>query len=312
MNQANTDVMGGDGSADSGTGSDGPGGTRRRTSAHRRMLAAGLTAGVLAGGSAGVILGTPLFASAQDGSTTTTAAPEPEGDAPATPDDSRDDSTESTTTAPDSTVPEASVPPAETPTTTVAPDSSKGTTDAPADSHRADRLADRKAKQVERLQGLLKGLVEDGTITQAQADSVIEKLTKATEGIRGERGGRGGHGGGLFGKGMGDSFDAKGMMRSFDGMRQAYEALGLTPGELAQQMLDGKSLADIAREKGVDPQTLIDAAVNPVRERLDKALADGSITRGEADKWIADATKMATDAINGEWAGGHFRRRGGD
>ena len=89
-----------------------------------------------------------------------------------------------------------------------------------------------------------------------------------------------------------------GFGESFKGMKEAYEALNMSPAELGQEILSGKTLADIARSKGVDPQVLIDAAVAPIKERLDNSVKNGKLTQAEADEHLAKATLSITEMIN--------------
>lgn len=45
------------------------------------------------------------------------------------------------------------------------------------------------------------------------------------------------------------------------GLEVVTEQLGITGDELREELAAGKSIADVAVEKGVDPKTLIDAIV---------------------------------------------------
>jgi hypothetical protein len=55
----------------------------------------------------------------------------------------------------------------------------------------------------------------------------------------------------------------------------AAGALGMEPSALAQELKDGKTIAQVAQEKGVDVDTVIDAMVAPVKERITKFVNDG-------------------------------------
>lgn len=57
-------------------------------------------------------------------------------------------------------------------------------------------------------------------------------------------------------------------------LENAAGALGVTTDELRTSLQDGKSLADVAEEQGVDTQVVIDALVAAGEERLDEAKAN--------------------------------------
>jgi polyhydroxyalkanoate synthesis regulator phasin len=130
------------------------------------------------------------------------------------------------------------------------------------------------------VQDALSGLVDDGTITQDQADAVEDALADA----RPEH--PFGHGGFLFGPG-GD-------------FSTLADSLGIDEDELRSELSDGKTIADIAEEQGVDVQDVIDDIVAAQRERLDEAVADGDLTQDEADEILANAEERVTAFVNGE------------
>lgn len=126
-------------------------------------------------------------------------------------------------------------------------------------------------------------LVEAGTITQAQADSVIAALADAGPP---EGGGRhGGPGGEMGGRGG-------------PGLDRAAEALGITADELHTALEGGQTIAEVAASKGVDVQTVIDAMVAGLKTHLDEEVASGEHTQAEADQKLADATERITDSVN--------------
>lgn len=87
----------------------------------------------------------------------------------------------------------------------------------------------------------LEDLVADGTLTQEQADAVLEAV--------------------------GAEFDAR---RPFDDfLDTAAEVLGLTVEELQAATADGQSLADVAEAEGVERQVLVDALVADATAALD-------------------------------------------
>lgn len=118
-------------------------------------------------------------------------------------------------------------------------------------------------------------LVANGTITQAQADAVVQALeAKASEGAAGRR------------AKLRGSIDA------------AATALGTTPQELREQLRSGRTIAQIAEANGADVQAVVDAMVAEVAKRVDEKVASGSITREQGDALIERATKRITDRVN--------------
>jgi hypothetical protein len=57
-------------------------------------------------------------------------------------------------------------------------------------------------------------------------------------------------------------------------LQAAAEALGMTPAELKTELEAGKSIADVADEKGVDQQVVVDAIVADGTERLEQAIEE--------------------------------------
>ena len=117
-------------------------------------------------------------------------------------------------------------------------------------------------------------LVTDGTITQAQADAVIEALREA----RPERA-LGHHG--------------------FHG-QAVLEVLGIDADALRDALADGRTLAEIAEANGTTAQAVVDAMVAGVRERLDQAVDDGRLTEEEAAAKLAEITEHITGVVNGD------------
>lgn len=79
------------------------------------------------------------------------------------------------------------------------------------------------------------------------------------------------------------------------GLAAAAEALGMAPEELSAELWAGKTLADIAEEKGVDLvelQATVQSAVqaervSAMRDAIDQAVEAGTITQENAD-WLLE------------------------
>ncbi len=74
-------------------------------------------------------------------------------------------------------------------------------------------------------------------------------------------------------------------------LEAAAKALGMTADELSAQLWGGKTLADIADEKGVDIATVkaaVEAAlVTEMKTAIQQAVTDGTITQAKAD-WLIE------------------------
>jgi urease gamma subunit len=97
--------------------------------------------------------------------------------------------------------------------------------------------------------------------------------------------------------GFGIGFGAPGMRDSFD---QIAKALGITTDELQSDLRDGQSIADIAKAKNVDLDTIADALVNEAQSKLDEAVKDEKLTREQADRIAEHLKQRITDLLNGE------------
>ena len=146
----------------------------------------------------------------------------------------------------------------------------------------ATSAASTAAAPSDRIKEALAGLVTDKTLTQAQADKVASTLQAADLG----RSGPGGHGGGPGGGGPGGDLST------------AATALGLSEADLRAALESGKTLAQVAKDKGVSVDTLVSALVKAEKERIAKAVTDGKLTQAQADEQLADLTKRVTERVN--------------
>jgi hypothetical protein len=131
-----------------------------------------------------------------------------------------------------------------------------------------------------RLQEALQPLIDAGTITQAQADAVIEALVAARpEGMGGPRGG-GRHGG-------------RGAR-----LETVATALGITAEEVRAGIEGGQTIAELAVANGKTAQDVIDVLIEEATTRINQAVTDGKITQAEADTKLADVTTRVTEFVN--------------
>lgn len=215
---------------------------------NKRIAAVGMTAGLLAGGAAGLILEASGSASAAQTTPVTTPS---DGSAVAATD-----------------------------ATTAATPGESGTTASAAE-------AARDAAMKARLDAVLKPLVDDGTLTQEQADKVVAALIAAGPV-----------------KGMGGVAITK-----------VAEVVGVTAAELRTEIQSGKTVAEIAVAKGKTGQAVIDALVADAKTALDAKVTAGTITQVQADTRLAVATARITAWVNETQnapLGGPGGKHGGD
>ena len=130
-----------------------------------------------------------------------------------------------------------------------------------------------------RLGEVLDGLVDDGTLTQAQRDTVEERLLEA----RPER--RAGHMRGGFGR--------------FGG-GEVLETLGLDAETVRDGLREGLSLGEIAAANGSSVEALTNALIAQAESRLDEAVESGRITQEQADERRVDLEERVDDIVSGE------------
>ncbi|RKP53046.1 hypothetical protein D7Z26_15025 [Cohnella endophytica] len=79
--------------------------------------------------------------------------------------------------------------------------------------------------------------------------------------------------------------------------------LGLSADEVKTQLKAGKSLADLAKEKGVEAQKLIDAQAAAITSSINQAVKDGKLTQAQADNQLKNVADIAAKIVNGKGFG---------
>lgn len=148
--------------------------------------------------------------------------------------------------------------------------------------------------RVTTIKDALSGLVKDGTLTQSQADKVATTL----DGALPARGGGGGHG------------------RGGVDLETAAGALGVSTDDLRAALQSGKTLAAVAKEKGVSQETLVAKLVEAAKTRLAESVTAGRITQEQADTMTTRLEERITQAVTstrpaGGGPGGGRGGRGG-
>jgi lipoate-protein ligase A len=134
--------------------------------------------------------------------------------------------------------------------------------------------------------------VASGEHTQAEADAKLAEFkTRVTDMVNNVRPAGGpegrGHGGPGMGHGMGHG----------PKLETVAKVLGVTAEELKAELAT-KSLADIAKAKGVDITKVTDALVAELKAHLDEDVASGKHTQAEADAKLAKFTTRVTEMVN--------------
>ncbi len=76
--------------------------------------------------------------------------------------------------------------------------------------------------------------------------------------------------------------------------------LGMEVDDLREALRSGQTAAELAEANGVELQTIIDALVADITDRVNTALADGTITSDKAGDILDNVTERVTQRLNGE------------
>lgn len=146
----------------------------------------------------------------------------------------------------------------------------------------------------------LDGLVADGALTQEQADAVRDGVRQGAEEWRAEHPGRR-HGHPSHGRGHGRARPTRALRGAWEA---AAEAIGVEPKALRDGRRDGRSIAEIAQEAGVERQAVIDAIVAQANERIDQAVTNGHIDAERATALKARVAERAVRLVDAKQPGG--------
>ncbi|HEX4745440.1 MAG TPA: hypothetical protein VFU99_01045 [Gaiellaceae bacterium] len=161
----------------------------------------------------------------------------------------------------------------------------------------ADQLGVEPAELSGALKQALKNRIDDavdaGRLTEAQADALKQRIDDDEYPLLGGLGfhGRGGHGFGHHGH-FAAVFEA------------AASYLGLTEVELREQLRDGKTLAEIAKEQGRSVDTLVQQLVATQTKRIDEAVTEAKLTDEQAAELKKGLEERMQALVAGELRGG--------
>jgi polyhydroxyalkanoate synthesis regulator phasin len=88
---------------------------------------------------------------------------------------------------------------------------------------------------------------------------------------------------------------------AFGVLDSAADAIGITRGELMDELRDGKSLAQVAQEHNVSVDDLKNAMLQDAKAKLDEAVANGDLTQERADSIYAKFQERIDDLVNRTW-----------
>jgi hypothetical protein len=82
----------------------------------------------------------------------------------------------------------------------------------------------------------------------------------------------------------------------------AADTLGITQADLIAQLQGGKTIAQVAREKNVALDTIVNAFVATRQARMAQAVAAGRMTQEQADAMLATMRANVTARLNQPWS----------
>lgn len=118
----------------------------------------------------------------------------------------------------------------------------------------------------------LQPLIDDGTITQEQADAVVAALS--------------------------DAVPTRGPARLGMSVEVLTDLLGVTAEDLGAAFAEGQSIADVAAAQGVDVQVVVDALVASATERIDALVDAGTMTAEQAAEREAELAERIAEMVN--------------
>jgi predicted transcriptional regulator len=133
--------------------------------------------------------------------------------------------------------------------------------------------------------------VDDGDLTREQADKLLSGVTDMLDHLGEVLDGPKLLPGGPV-RGFGIARPLGGPIELFD---TAADALGIGRDELLDRLRDGKTLDEIAKAEGKSVADVRKAVESALKERLDKAVEEGHLTRERADEMLSHVTDMLDD-----------------
>ena len=130
--------------------------------------------------------------------------------------------------------------------------------------------------------------VAAGRITKAQGDALKQRIESNDFPLFGP-----------FTLGFGGHFGFFGH-HGFPGLDAAASYLGLTESQLDSKLESGKTLAQVAKDQGKSVDGLVAAMKADFKQKLDRAVSDGRITKSDENKALSDADQRLKNLVNGK------------
>jgi hypothetical protein len=138
--------------------------------------------------------------------------------------------------------------------------------------------------------------VRDGRLTQAEASRLKERIEAGDAP--------------LFGLGPGPRFrHHRGAGPFHAKFEAAARYLGLTQAQLREELRDGKTLVQVARDRDKSVDGLVDALVAEAEKKLDQAVEAGRLSEAEKREMLSGLRERITDLVNGRFPP-RFHRHG--
>jgi lambda repressor-like predicted transcriptional regulator len=168
-------------------------------------------------------------------------------------------------------------------------------------------LARDKGKSVDGLKDALRDAIrEDANRAVEKLSAIVDELVEQTGGPH--------PGFGLRGPGLGppDKDFFPGVFPGIDLMGTAGDYLGMDDADVRKALGDGKSLADLAKDKGKSVEGLEDALRDELRKDADQAVDDGALTKAQADRIVGKLGSAVDKLVQGNLRDGFdLEMRGG-
>lgn len=157
----------------------------------------------------------------------------------------------------------------------------------------ADQLGVTPAQLTNALKTAVKNQVDAavraGRLTQEEANRLKQRIDANEAPLLGRGFGPRHHGGPGHHRGFGHHA----------GLEAAAKYLGMTEAALREQLQDGKTLAQVARDRDKSVDGLVDAMVADVKSHLDAKVESGDLTQAQADRFLSGIEERITDVVNG-------------
>lgn len=128
--------------------------------------------------------------------------------------------------------------------------------------------------------------VEDGRLPKEQAQRMKERIDAADAP--------------LFGLGPGPGFREHRVLGSVPAkLEAAARYLGMTQEELRRALEDGKTLAEVTRDRNKSVDGLVDALVAPAEQKLARAVEERRLTAAEKTEMLSRLREHLTEVVNG-------------